>query len=279
LTVPAEWEALLSRLEAGTILLLGEAGTGKTSLAQYLLFQLDRAFKRVALVDTDVGQTHIGVPACMGLGLTAPWRAPEALWFVGDVTPKGLLLPTVVGAARLVRQAREARAQVILVDTTGMVSDSVGRVLKTHKAEATRADQVVALQKNDELEPLLTLLAGDGRVIHRLHPSSQAHPGSPSRRREYREARLRAHFRGAQSRPIAGRKVVNRQWEPGTLQDMRSGTVVGLLADSGLCLGLGLVETVHRDHLEVLTPCRRLDEVARVQEGVLRLPLDLVERA
>lgn len=274
--IPTEgWSDLLARLDRGTILVVGETGTGKSALARYLLAQLGRGLGRVALIDCDLADGTVGAPGCLGLATTAPWEAPAALWFVGATSPAGHLLPVVVGAARLAERARAAGAGAVILDTGDLVGCSQGRTLKLHKALAAKVDQVVAIQRDGELEPLLTLLADGGRALHRLRPSPHARPPAAGARRQHRDGRWRAHFAGAAVRLFGPRRFVSRDWVPGPGSNGGSpapGTVVGLLDDAGFCLGLGRIEEVHPDCVAVSTAFA--GDVARLRVGGLRLAED-----
>lgn len=64
------------------------------------------------------------------------WRC-----FVGSTSPRGHLLPVLIGAARLVAVAQEAKAEVILYDTTGFVSQGGGGIdLKLAKIDMPGGD-------------------------------------------------------------------------------------------------------------------------------------------
>ena len=264
------WGTVLAFLERGTILVLGEAGSGKTTLARWLLGQLDRGLDRVALVDCDPGQTAVGVPGCLGLAMTGPWQAPAALWFVGSTSPAGRLLPLVVGAARLAERARQRGAQAVLLDTAGVVDGALGRLLHVHLAQATGVDQVVALERGEELAPLLALLAGEGRRIDRLPTSPAARQRSAAERRSHRRDRFAAHLQGARTRLVSPRRIFTADWTPARRGDLDEGRVLGLLDGEGFCLGLGLVEAVHADRVEVLTRVTDVP-VVRIQLGDFRL--------
>lgn len=264
------WETVLAFLDRGTILVVGPAGSGKSTLARWLLGQLDRGLERVALVDCDPGQTGVGVPGCLGLAMTGPWQAPAALWFVGSTSPPGRLLPMVVGAARLAERARQRGAQAVLLDTSGLVDGAAGHLLQVHLAQATGVDQVVSLQRDHELEPLLGLLAGDGRRVDRLTASPAARVRSAAERRRHRRDRFAAHLLGAKVRLVSPRRIFAADWSVAQHADLPQGRVLGLLDGEGYCLGLGLVEAVHADRVEVFTPVADVP-VVRLQTADFRL--------
>jgi polynucleotide 5'-kinase involved in rRNA processing len=298
----AGWPELLSELGRGTVLVVGAPGTGKTALARYLVGQLDRVLRRVGLVDCDPGRPAVGVPGCLGLALTSPWEAPAALWFVGGSSPADHPLPSVVGAARLAERARAAGAEAVVLDTPGRVGDAGGRALLYHLAQATGADLVVAIERGDELAPLLTLLAHEGRRIHRLAPSPAARPRSEDEAEARRGDRLRAHLHDTSTRLFGAGRLVH-DWAarlppdgrvaghngngggppppvPGTPPPatplpgpVLPGTVVGLLDRAGFCLGLGRVEEIHADRVAVATRVASR-EVASLRVGGFRLDED-----
>jgi len=265
----------VDRLTGRTIMVVGATGTGKTKLARDLMAGLTEEGDSVALVSADMGQPSVGVPTCMGLAMQVSTDRPAGLWFVGDVTPRGNLLPTVVGTARLVQRAREEGAQTVVVDTTGFVEGSPGLALKYHKALAARVDCVVALQRSDELREMLELLEGICPVIYHLRPVPEAEDRSAAERKAYREARYREHFMGGEVRRIDHARLIGSNWAPAislSPDDLPPGTVAGLLDQGGYCLGLGLIEEVQIDRLALFTACEVLDAVDRVQVG--RLCLD-----
>jgi len=66
-------------------------------------------------------------------------------------------LQLVVATSRLVEAAR-TKADIIIVDTSGVVSGVTGETLKYHKLELCRPDVVIGLQRGGELEPLVGML-------------------------------------------------------------------------------------------------------------------------
>ncbi len=259
ITPGEDWGSVLAYMDRGTILVLGDSGTGKTTLARWLLGQLDRGLDRVALVDCDPDQAHVGVPGCLGLALTGPWEAPAAMWFVGSPRfvgsrePGTRALQVVTGVVRLAQRAREQGAQAVLVDTTGLVEGSDARRLKVQIAQATGADQVVALERQHELSPLLALLTAEGREIRRTGVSKVAREVTEEERRSHRRDRFAAHFQDARARFLSPRRIFRPDWTTAKAKDLEAGQVLGHLDGHGFCVGLGIVREVHADRVEVLT--------------------------
>jgi polynucleotide 5'-hydroxyl-kinase GRC3/NOL9 len=258
------WDALLARLAGDTAMVVGAADRGKSHLARWLV----AAAPGAALVSADVGQPSVGPPACVGVAWRRPWRRADALWFVGDVTPARHLLPTVVGTARVVERARAAGARLVVVDTGGLVDGPLGRLLKYHKAVAAGVTDVVAIEADDELAPLLRLLDGVARV-HRVAPAPVARARDRDERRAYRERAFRGQLRGATVVRFDARRVMSPDWSPDGGAPL-PGTLAGLLDRDGFCVGVGIVHEARGRVVEVRVR-RPPRTVARVQLGTLRV--------
>lgn len=267
LDVPEAWEEALSGPLSGTVMLLGAPDTGKTTLARYLYTRLAAAGQRVACLDGDPGQSSLGPPATMTLvmGTGPDYPPPGRRWrrFIGSVSPRGHMLPMVVGAARLVKVAQEAGAVAVIYDTSGLVDPAQGgTALKFAKIEMLRPSTAIAIQREDELEPLLVPLRRCGWLrLYELRPSPAVEPRDPAARRARRAERFAAYFAGA--RPVVLRWDRLVVWpRPGEAARGR-GTpdfifrqLVALEDGDGFALGLGIVQSADARTREVrlLTP-------------------------
>jgi len=201
-TIPAEWRQVEEMMASGGVaMLVGPVDSGKTFMATYLANRLLERGVRVAVVDSDVGQSSIGPPATISMAVVGgPIMAlsdlePKASYFVGSTTPSGHLLPMVVGTKRLVDVAlREAEA--VIVDTTGMVYGGPARALKLYKAEAVRPDVVVLLERQGELAHLAGQLEALGVRVLRLPASRWVKPRGRAERRALRGRAFQHHFKG-----------------------------------------------------------------------------------
>ncbi|MGE3806721.1 MAG: Clp1/GlmU family protein [Gemmataceae bacterium] len=294
--VAPEWHALADRLAGTVSLLIGAPGTGKSCLARFLADELGKRGP-TALVHTDMGQASFGVTTCMGLQHVGR-ELPALLWFIGDTTPVGNLLPTVIGAGRLVDAAVRDGATTVVVDTTGLVDGAAARVLKYHKALAVDASLGVVLEHADELAPLRGALGGICQV-ERVRPHPAARDRSAAERRRCREESLARHFAAGSFIDVPLDLVLSPDWTRGVNSSGASGTrrarsvsdgsevppafapgtVCGLLDAEGFCLGLGLIEEVQADRLILFSSLKERDALRSVQLGRCRFRRDGIEIA
>lgn len=213
--IPEAWQKVADQIaqEPGIVVLLGASDTGKTTLGRFLIGAWRRRGIPVALVDGDIGQSTIGPPACVGLALFPPSAEisnlkfeipdtpPLALRFVGATSPPGHFLPLLIGLKKLVDRAVRLQAEIVLVDTTGLVHGPAGRALKFQKIDLLSPRHLLALQRTDELEALLSPHEKrTGLKIHRLPIAEEATNKSREARRAHRERKFQEYFQG--SRPL-----------------------------------------------------------------------------
>ena len=171
-------------------------------------------------MDGDIGQSSIGPPATVGLAILSPLHpspvspSPVACIFVGSTSPPGHFLPHILGTQTLVQSAINQGAEIVLVDTTGLISGAAAASLKWHKLQAIRPQHVLALQRQGELEPILHLVEGQANLqIHRLPVSAKAARRSHAARRAYREERFREYFAPASRRDLQWKDLrFSRLW-------------------------------------------------------------------
>ncbi len=207
----AEWEQALQTLAAqrARVMVLGARDVGKTTFTALLANRQLAHGIRVAVVDADVGQSEIGPPTTIGVGLvevpvpTLHAVVPLAIYFVGSNTPRGRMLETVNGVRAMVAKAQDAGAESVIVDTTGFVSGAAARRLKCAKVEAVRPQFVVAIQRKDELEHLLRPLERRKLRLIRLPVPETVVLKSPEMRQQRRVMRFFRYFQDARLHTFA----------------------------------------------------------------------------
>lgn len=252
-------DALAREIAATDVsMLIGGLDTGKTTMALSAAKIALTSGRTPVIVDADVGNSTIGPPACVGLKVIRNpddlERAdePDSLHFVGTVTPSRLVLQHVVATAVMVDRARQL-GDVVIIDTTAVASGVAGETLKYHKTELCRPQKIVALQRGEEMEPVVGMLRrflGADVVTAPTDPSLM--PMSPDDR-----ARRRTEgFAAALQTPLERWKVRPTVFAPtlpvGLNLSRLHGVLVGVQDSGGGLLGLGILD--HQDDgLRVLT--------------------------
>lgn len=244
--------------EPGVTMLIGGLDTGKTTLAMDAVRFALAAGRQPVLVDADIGISTVGPPACVGLKVFSSEEdldnvhEPDGLHFVGAITSSRLVLQQVVATAVMVERARHL-GEVIIVDTTAIASGVSGETLKYHKAELCRPDRVIALQRGEEMEPVVGMLRRflDVEVI-----TAPTDPGLTPLGPDDR-ARMRAGAFGKALRPPLERwKVRPTVFAPTLPVGLNLGrldsVLVGVQDSTGGCLGLGILQ-VEDETLRVMT--------------------------
>lgn len=208
--IPAEWEDLTKDDLQGVILVIGASDAGKTTFARYLYQQLRGKGISAAYLDGDPGQGSLGPPGTMTLAsgdlrrAQLPEGADRKRWFVGSTSPKGHMLPVVVGAQRLAQAAFQSGVKCLVYDTTGLVAaDQGGAALKLAKIDLLRPSLVVAIQQDRELEALLMPLRRLKRLrLVEIRPAPAVARRSREIRQRSRASRYEEYFSLAQEMSI-----------------------------------------------------------------------------
>jgi polynucleotide 5'-kinase involved in rRNA processing len=238
----------LTGFAPGVLMLIGASDTGKSTYARELAAAALSLHKRVAYIDVDVAVAMVAPPACTGvkyldsIGDLESLHEADEIRFVGSTSPKHLVLQLVVATSRLVEAAR-TKADIIIVDTSGVVSGVTGETLKYHKLELCRPDVVIGLQRGGELEPLVGMLRRFFPAeIETTFAHPEVRPASPTDRAEQMRQSLKLALTGDTDRwrvrPTVFAPTLPAGLDPVRLQDM----LVGVHDGDDRCLGLGVLD-------------------------------------
>jgi polynucleotide 5'-hydroxyl-kinase GRC3/NOL9 len=290
ISAPKEWFRILDVLEEGKgiAILLGGTDTGKTTLAKFLISHLCQRGLKVGLVDTDIGQSFLGPPATISLALFKShpdWDiilSPPEIFFVGSTTPEGHFPIHLKGVKRMLDKVSSYGPEVILLDTTGFVSGEAGRELKRRKIDLVSPLFILALQKDDEIEPILEQCKENALYkIYRLPLSEQVRSRSMEERRINRTNKFRDYFKHSviQEFAIEEVQIEGEVLDPsGALLPLDwslriNGLLIGLKDGNDDTLALGLIRnyTEEKKAVRVFTPLRDIQWVKTIHLSSLKV--------
>jgi polynucleotide 5'-hydroxyl-kinase GRC3/NOL9 len=295
---PKEWYALLDILEKerGIAVIIGTTDTGKSTLAKFLTLNLCKRGLKVALVDADIGQSFLGPPATIGLSLfksDPDWEivlSPPEIFFIGSTTPEGHFSMHLKGVKKMVEKAISLGPELILVDTTGFVSGEGGEELKRRKIDLISPRFILALQKSEELEPILEHYKESSLLrILQLPLSEQVRPRSMEERKTYRADRFQEYFKHATVRELAIEEVqtegevLDSNGDPIPLDwSLRiNGLLIGLKNNNDETLALGVIRNYFEEKkmVRVLTPLTEIQRVKIIQLSSVKVILTFEDKS
>ncbi len=254
-------EAVQDELRQGkkplTLFMLGGVDVGKTYTVTSLANRFYEHGLTVAVVDADVGQSDIGPPCCIGMGILDKKikklsEVPlHSLYFVGNTSPERCMQECITGAAAAVQEAKKCDADLILVDSTGWIEGEDAKRFKLLEIKGIDPSLLVAIEREDELKHILPHL--HKRVI-RLRISPETRNRTREERRSLREEAYKGYFRAAQNSVF---ELALLTWLP------EIGTILGLFSrscdgdeDGDELLGLGILRKLdyERGKAVVFTP-------------------------
>ena len=200
--IPSSWKKIVNHItneDSKVIIVIGDADVGKSGFTLYTANILLKENKRVAIIDSDIGQSDIGPPCTIGLSIVSRqnptyWDLPLIdAYFVGDKSPAGHLLPMVIGTREMINRAMMMNADRILINTTGFIYGGVGFTLKRYKIEAVKPDLIVAIQRKDEAEHILRLFE-DRFKIFRVNAPEAISRKTVRERIVYRNVSMTKYF-------------------------------------------------------------------------------------
>jgi polynucleotide 5'-hydroxyl-kinase GRC3/NOL9 len=184
----------------------------------------------------------------------------------------------------MVDKASSYGPEVIFVDTTGFVLGEAGRELKTKKIDLVSPRFILALQKDDEIEPILEPYQKNPHYeICRLPLSDQVRSKSVEERKVNRTQKFRDYFKYAviQELPIEEVQMEGEVLDPsGALLPLDwslriHGLLIGLKDGNDDTLALGLIRNYveGKKAVRLFTPLKEMEKVKTLQLSSLRLLL------
>jgi polynucleotide 5'-hydroxyl-kinase GRC3/NOL9 len=268
--IPPAWQQIDLALH-GVLMVIGAPDTGKSTFAQYLYRRLCAESSRVAFLDSDPGQSTLGPPTMMTMAMSRdgdgsfPPRGKTWRRFVGAVSPTRHMLPVLVNAARLAQAAQDANADTIVYDTSGLVNPAQGgHHLKLAQVDLLRPTVVFAIQREQELGPILVPLRNSRVRVIELRPSPAVQARDIPTRQAHRASQFAHYFANARQVTVSWNRLA-----VSPAPRFAFNQLVALEDAEGFALGLGIVtlSDAAARQVRLLTPLASLDGVQALRLG------------
>lgn len=288
--IPEDWTKVIEKIQKsrGKVLIIGEVDVGKTFFATYVGNVLFQNGLKVAVVDGDVGQSDIGPPTTVALGI---FEKPVCLlsevpmvasYFVGNVSLANHIPEFLAGMAKLTKKG-STLADVLLINTPGWIT-GLGAFLQILTEELLEPDIVVGLQRTCELERILRFFPN--WKVQRIPVSPHVRRRSREERAEIRRLNFAKYFENARKVRIdtnkcriLGKYGDYKLWQLGekfhfleNLQIMK-GLLVGLVDEERKLLGLGIVDgfNMREKYIEIITAVENPEKITEIRLGSIRI--------
>jgi len=195
-------ELIIAKAAAGhrRIMLFGESGTGKSTLAAGLARALSEAGVCCTCIGADPGSPAFGPPGavCIGRWEMDSWKiiTLEALC---TLDAGRFRLPLVSAIRRLAGMIGQEQ---VLVDAPGIVRSVAGAELLTGLVEASGVTHVLVLTHRDHNQPLVHELAATGCDVTFMYPSPLAREPGKNKRARHRTGMWNAYLHNAIERTL-----------------------------------------------------------------------------
>jgi ribonuclease Z len=244
------------------LLLFGDRGTGKSTLALDVAVRLAERGVAVSCIGADPGTPAFGLPGMVTLAVwdRRAWRV-EASEPLCTLDAGRFRLPLVQAVARL---ARAVTTQCVLVDTPGVVRGVAGSELLAGLVAAVEPDVVTVLVRSDDALPLAAELGALCIALCRVSPAADAARPDAATRARSRTRLWDDHLEGAVNArlPIASLRLLGTP-PPVATPEAWSGRQVAIYANRSV-VALGEVARMQGELLDL-----RLDRAAPAADALL----------
>lgn len=251
------------------ILIFGDTGTGKSTLAIWLATQLLNKGALVRLLDADPGSPAFGIPGCLSLH-SLDHQKSKLESQLQDVEPLCSLdagrfrLPLITGINQLIKRESQRPEAYLLIDTPGVTRGVGAAELLPAMIQATRADLVVVLVQADVPAPLSEELERCSAEVLFLDSDPDAQKPVKSDIKQHRTQRWLDYMQHAHERRFRLDRLQLTGMLPASNDNNGwTGRQVALI-NGQRTLGMGQIAALDDDEILITTPVPAETKVHRL---------------
>lgn len=277
-----EWNILFNKLQQrkGLVMIIGATDAGKSTLAKYLISKAVSRNVSVCLIDADVGQSSLGLPGTICSKIISSEEdlldySYQKMSYAGTINPATNIFEIIDIVAKMSTQCR-IHMDISLIDTSGLVNGELGKRLKTEKVRAVNPDHLIAIQRGNELEHILSGFTGTN--IHRIRASGNIQARTLAMRIKYRTMKYREYFQRDAMKDFILYSEEAQYFYKGKQFSVfnryaKKDTIVGLNHNDDT-LALGILEDMSERAITFSSPLDSIRHINKVVFGDIRYAKD-----
>ena len=261
----------------GIIFFLGQTDTGKTTFAKKLINRYVDRNKKVAFLDSDVGQSTVGPPSTIGLKFIQSKKDISNdnylyLYFVGSTSSRGHLLPMVIGTYKLSRILLK-EVDSTIIDTTGLVLGDYGQMLKFYKISLVLPRYLVLFEKEDEMEPYREMFKNNKRIkTFLLKVQGSIKKKSYAQREEYRKEKFSWYFKKGEERILDLKRLSSFPPMFEFKHKVQKFNILGLEDENNNLLGIGIfLDFEVNNKIKIFTPISDIKKITFLKLSFIKI--------
>lgn len=251
--IPKEWSTILSTIKSiirsrGRIVIVGGVDSGKSSLATLIVNYFTLRNVPTSILDVDVGQTEVGLPAALGFGGTChPVKGlfevtPKALFFIGSITPAPVIEKILTGVHKLIPIA-EKQEGILVVNTDGWIEGDEALNYKIKLIKTVDPDLIIVIGEKDQIYESLKNYPRN-EIIH-VTKSPFVYKRDREERKSLREQTYYKYLKNGTVREFSLSQVKGDYCTVKEEDQKNMNILVGLIGKEGLMQGPGILKRVN----------------------------------
>ncbi|MBS7657605.1 MAG: Clp1/GlmU family protein [Candidatus Bathyarchaeia archaeon] len=268
--IPDSWNSIIQKiLNEKKVIVIGGVDSGKNAFCTLLVNKFLKVNNQVVIIDVDVGQTEIGPPTTIGLGLIEQPIfcfsniSTKLLFFTGHITPSKVKDKIVFGLKKMF-QHHFTFNNPIIINTDGWILGDEAKQYKLELINLISPSLVIGLGEESVLKPIFEE-AFKPYII--LEPSQLVRKRTQEERRALREDSYRNYLRSGKIITLPITQIKVRFFNE---QKYECNTLLGLLSEDEWLIGLGIFKELKGKLMKIYTPIKK-EEIKIVEFSEMKI--------
>ncbi len=274
-TFPESWKRIIEVLikkDQKKILVIGGVDVGKSTFCALLANSLLKFGIQSAIIDADIGQSDLGPPTTLGLGLVNEYIENLSsasiinLFFVGHITPYKVTNKVILGIQMLCNCLKLHTFTII--NTDGWIKDNEAIAYKKRIMDEFSPDLIIGISERNEIA---NIFENCKKNFVLLDSSEYIKKRNQIERRKLREYGYRRFLENAKLRLFYFNEfeMTERINEFNDFKD----NIVGFIDRKNFLQGIGIMKDFDKDKkiMKIFTSVKKNEELRKLEIGNIKI--------